>query len=940
MNRIRLTLVLLSAIFLFSLIFFHISAVTEREEWIRKLDSLYSDGIFQSVQFTISHLPDSVVDVHLDTLLSGIPGLEAFYLFMGNQLRYHSGSDEVNDLLPKYFIQGKQRIILHPYVIRIEQLTVAERLYTAALVYRFPQRDPWIHLRFFYSAVLLLLIFGYIGLNFILFQFRQLAFNNRDTNRFSFLHFLRPVSPKKLMEQIELSRKRLLREVEEKSIQAEALNELSFPCFIVNQHSRKVHFANQAALKQFGSVKELYECFSEEINLFIAERNNGNEVQINTFDVDSKIQDKEIKGQLSISLRLINGRSMLICIYIPLDEWKNRIVIYESRLQEYEKNLQKLQKKIIISEQDRLKLEKNSYYRYFLLETISELSRINELSQMAELLISKMHDYFHISFGSFYIYHEEKHQFELIHQHFFSGNSYLVPEKLNARDTFVKKFLQQNFPFILEKEHLNEMQYKVNVDLTEVHSQGMVLPVTEQEKPLGLIVLFKAGDSVFIMEEINVLDALSKHISIILHNRLLVTELNQRNAELQKALDELKRSQSQILQLQKMESLGRLVGGIAHDFNNILGIILPTTELMFFSQNLSAADKEKLEMIRVAASRGAELTKQLLIFSREQKAVLRSMELNQFFRENLNLFSKFLDENIILQFQPWDSEVWIKGDKNQLFQVVSNLIVNAVDAIREIHRKKGHIRVVVFSSGQMEKFSLPVPETFRHRGYGGFFIQDNGCGIEPEIRERIFDPFFSTKDVGKGTGLGLSIVYAVIKNQHGGEILVESEPGEGSRFIIYLPESGAEESRITTYESEFLATGHEYILVIDDEEFIRLSQKFLLEKLGYKVFLAENGKKGIELLKSNPGIDLAIVDYAMPLMNGFETISRLKQIKPDLAVILATGYMEDIHSTEMQKMIDNLSMKPFDIYELSQTIRRVLDKKKRKSINGAKNGKG
>lgn len=169
---------------------------------------------------------------------------------------------------------------------------------------------------------------------------------------------------------------------------------------------------------------------------------------------------------------------------------------------------------------------------------------------------------------------------------------------------------------------------------------------------------------------------------------------------------------------------------------------------------------------------------------------------------------------------------------------------------------------------------------------------------------------------------------------------MESEPGEGSRFIIYLPESGAEEGRITTYESEFLATGHEYILVIDDEEFIRLSQKFLLEKLGYKVFLAENGKKGIELLKSNPGIDLAIVDYAMPLMNGFETISRLKQIKPDLAVILATGYMEDIHSTEMQKMIDNLSMKPFDIYELSQTIRRVLDKKKRKSINGAKNGKG
>lgn len=658
------------------------------------------------------------------------------------------------------------------------------------------------------------------------------------------------------------------------------------------------------------------------------------------------IFEKKIDNQkfiLELQARIIKTRNRKYYVLVLKDV--TEIVQKERNLSDTKRKLEKLNqsyaKKILQLDQERLKNEKSSFYRYFLLETISELSRIDDPKKIGEILLKKMNTYFQISFGAFYLYNSSNNIFELVKYHFFSDKFYKLPETLNGNDDFLKRFFNQNFPYLIQPEQLEEISYLIPDKITGIQSQGLMLPVSEQDRPLGIIIVFKPKDILFIMEEINVLDALAKHISIILLNRILMNELNKQNKNLEKALDELKKSQNQILQLQKMESLGRLVGGIAHDFNNILGIIVPTTELLYLSNNLSEEDKEKLEMIRSAAVRGSELTKQLLIFSREQKSILTSIDLNEFVKNNLNLFSKFLDENIQLAFKPYEKELWIKGDENQIFQVMSNLIINSVDAIKEVNREKGYIEIGTFGKGHpiLEKYAKE--SKYGHDGVG-FYIYDNGCGISEENKAKIFDPFFTTKDIGKGTGLGLSIVYAIISNQHKGEIFLNSHEGKDTQFIFIFPPSTSRKKKEELYASDFLQKGTEKILVIDDEEFVRLSLRFLLEKLGYKVLQAENGLKGIELLQAEHDIDLAIVDYAMPFMNGFETILRLKKISPDLGIILSTGYLENLDKDKKSKYIDEIVLKPFDIYEMSMVVRKVLDKTIRKSqinkeVKNAKN---
>ncbi|GAB4177701.1 MAG: hypothetical protein Kow00108_13290 [Calditrichia bacterium] len=705
------------------------------------------------------------------------------------------------------------------------------------------------------------------------------------------------------------------------------LEKISFPVFVTDKNYH-IKFANSA----FYSLYDLNN-HSEQINMNSVFGNSFSEI-IKKLQHQHQIMNHIVKleknneiNYISISVQKYSQRDEEFLVFTAKEV--TELISSQKELMEDKKRLEAINKafsqKTLLLEQEKLKNERNSKHRFFLLETMSELARIDDMQEMANYLLVKIHEYFELSAAGIYFI-KSKDDFHIQSNFNFENVSIQLSDHISGDSKIISEIFNQRYPVLINEDNIDNYSSELGLKIDEPNIEGLVIPVLEQKKQLGILILFKKRDHLFVMDEINVLDAMAKHISIFLLNRILIHELNIRNDDLERALDELKNSQKQILQLQKMESLGRLVGGIAHDFNNILGIILPTSELLYLSNNLNEEDKEKLEMIRNAATRGSDLTRQLLIFSREQKSVRFPFELNNFIKINLNLFSKFLLEHIRLIYKPADHEVWIEGDKNQIFQVISNLIINSIDAILESNRENGLIEIGTF--GHLDKDYERYTKKSKIKGnIVGFYLKDNGAGIPEEMQTRIFDPFFTTKDVGKGTGLGLSIVFAIITNQHGGEIYVESEPGKGTNFIFLLPEPREKEEPAEQFKGDFLPKGSECIMIVDDEEFIRLSLKFLLEKLGYKVVLFGSGVEAVNKFKELPNIDLAIVDYAMPIMNGIATIEKLKSMKKDLKIILSTGYLEEISEKKRNALVDDICLKPFDIYEMSSIIRRVLDRK-------------
>jgi len=378
--------------------------------------------------------------------------------------------------------------------------------------------------------------------------------------------------------------------------------------------------------------------------------------------------------------------------------------------------------------------------------------------------------------------------------------------------------------------------------------------------------------------------------------------------------------EQQLRQAQKMESLGTLAGGVAHDFNNLLGGILGYVGLM--KGDYSPAEKHYayLELIENAGRRAAELTNQLLAFSRKGKFELRAVDLNNSVEDVSKLIGRTLDKNIEIATELQRGLPSVEGDPGQLEQAILNLCVNAADAMPAGGRLRLGTEVVALE----EEF------TSKHVGcdpgeYVVLRVSDTGIGMDSETLSRMFEPFFTTKEVGKGTGLGLSTVYGIVKN-HGGYVDVHSQPGKGSTFDIYLPVSKREFTPPQPQTME-LQTGHETILAVDDEEIIRSLLKDILEKLGYRAIVAKDGKEATRIYDQNKGqIDAVIVDLVMPQVGGREIFRELKRRNPEVKVLLASGYAQ---AGAAQQILDEgvrgFIQKPFDLVDLSQKLRQMLD---------------
>jgi two-component system cell cycle sensor histidine kinase/response regulator CckA len=378
--------------------------------------------------------------------------------------------------------------------------------------------------------------------------------------------------------------------------------------------------------------------------------------------------------------------------------------------------------------------------------------------------------------------------------------------------------------------------------------------------------------------------------------------------------------EAQLRQSQKMESLGTLAGGVAHDFNNLLGGILGYVGLI--KGDYSAEDKHyaMLELVEKASVRAAELTNQLLAFSRKGKYELRAVDLNNSVEDVLKLIGRTLDKKIEIITELQEELPSVEGDPGQLEQAIINLCVNAAEATPGGGKLQLETRVVALEEEFARKYLGSDA-----RDYVLLSVSDTGIGMDSETLSRMFEPFFTTKEVGKGTGLGLSTVYGIVKN-HGGYVDVRSQPGKGSTFDVYLPASKEQLTAVQPPTSE-LKAGRETILAVDDEEIIRSLLEETLKKLGYKVILANDGEEAVQIYeKKKDEIDAVIIDMIMPRVGGCEAFRELKRRNPGVKVLLATGYSQDGTAQQiLDEGVKGFIQKPFELVELSQKLRQILD---------------
>lgn len=392
--------------------------------------------------------------------------------------------------------------------------------------------------------------------------------------------------------------------------------------------------------------------------------------------------------------------------------------------------------------------------------------------------------------------------------------------------------------------------------------------------------------------------------------------------ELKQAGEEKEKLESQLLQAQKMEAVGRLAGGVAHDFNNMLSLIIGHADMVIARMNPSDPFFPNLKEIRSAGERSADLTRQLLAFARKQTIAPKKLDLNEAIGKTFKMLQRLIGEDIRLTWIP-GRKLWpVKVDPAQLDQILANLCVNAKDAIDDI----GEITIETENAVLAEPFCSDHPGCFPGE-YVRIAVSDNGCGMDDETLEKIFEPFFTTKEVGKGTGLGLATVYGIVK-QNNGFIDVGSKPGQGTVFTIYLPRDASDATDMSEDRvGKSVRNGHETIMIVEDEPAIIKMAAMMLESMGYTVLTAETPGEAIRLARDvSNRIKLLVVDVIMPEMNGRDLAKEISTFHPELKVLFISGYPADIiaHHGILDAGVNFIS-KPFSLKELSAKVREVLD---------------
>jgi signal transduction histidine kinase len=421
--------------------------------------------------------------------------------------------------------------------------------------------------------------------------------------------------------------------------------------------------------------------------------------------------------------------------------------------------------------------------------------------------------------------------------------------------------------------------------------------------------------SIILLNTANALESLEFYSLLRNQNEVLENMVEERTQTLAKY-------ERQLQQVLKIQAIGTLAGGIAHDFNNILFPIVGYTELTMDEVPEDSVAHNNLEEILKAANRAKELVKQILTFSRQSGQERKPVEIQQVIKEALKLLRASIPASIEIVHDIDENCSPVMGDATQIHQIIINLCTNAYQAMQD---GGGKLEVIL-----KEKY-IGYQQTTQKIGmqpgkHVQLLVKDEGCGMDASVLERIFEPYYTTKEQGKGTGLGLSVIHGIIKN-HRGDITAASTPGKGTVFTVYLPviEDGDVKEEFEPVNGT--EKGTERILLIDDEEQIVSMERQMLENLGYQVTSRTDSGEALKEFSKHPeNYDLVITDMTMPRMSGDELAKKLLDIKPDIPVILCTGFNEDITEEKALEMgIQKFIMKPVIKNDLATTIRSVLD---------------
>jgi two-component system cell cycle sensor histidine kinase/response regulator CckA len=390
--------------------------------------------------------------------------------------------------------------------------------------------------------------------------------------------------------------------------------------------------------------------------------------------------------------------------------------------------------------------------------------------------------------------------------------------------------------------------------------------------------------------------------------------------EVGRDITEHRRMEENLVQARKMEAVGRLAGGVAHDFNNMLNVILGYAEMALARLEPGSPLAADFREIRKAGQRSADLTRQLLAFSRKQIAAPKVLCLNEAIAEQMDMLRRLIGEDIRIEFVPFEGLWRTRIDPSHVSQILANLAVNARDAVTGV----GTITIET-SNGALDEAECLENDFASHGEYVMLAFSDTGRGMDAATLERVFEPFFTTKEVGRGTGLGLSTVYGIVK-QNGGVINAASEPGIGTTFRIFLPRS-REEAEGVQPSGDAPPGGTETVLLVEDEEQVLSLAVRILEGQGYRVLPADSPEEACRIAERHDGrIDLLLTDVVMPAMNGKELQGRIAALRPGVRALFMSGYTAD--AIAHRGVLDGgvaLVQKPFTVRSLAEKVRSVLD---------------
>lgn len=452
------------------------------------------------------------------------------------------------------------------------------------------------------------------------------------------------------------------------------------------------------------------------------------------------------------------------------------------------------------------------------------------------------------------------------------------------------------------------------------------LPLLSDSQPIGVLGIASSQPRDF-QAQAGIIEALANEMSIGLKKNLLYEQVQQHADALKQSLLRIEEGEAERLHLQqhlqraqKMEAIGTLASGIAHDFNNILGAVIGYTELALLDTAPEAPSRKKLDMVLTASDRAKDLIKQILAFSRQSDEELKPIRISHVIEEVLKFMRASLPATIEIHQSTFAEMDNILADPVQIQQVLMNLCTNALHAMRE---HGGRLDVNLSPAMVESRNPIPHPD-LKFGKYAKVTVKDTGHGISPAAMEKIFEPYFTTKGKGVGTGLGLAVVHGIVR-KHGGAITVRSEPGTGTEFDLYFPTIPAGKLP-EIIAPEKLATGHEHILLVDDEQYLVDICRQMVEFLGYTVETRTSSMDALALFREQSDrFDLVITDLTMPGMTGDKLAAEILRIQPEIPIVLCSGYGEQLLEDKARAIgIKDFVRKPILLSRLARSIREAL----------------